>query len=36
MLKRVAMVLCGLVLVGGSVSGMIPEARAADVPYISG
>ena len=36
MLKRVAMVLCGLVLVGGSVSGAILEARAADVPYISG
>ena len=36
MLKRVATVLCGLVLVGGSLSGVIPQARAADVPYISG
>ena len=36
MLKRVAMVFCGLVLVGGSVSVVIPEAWAADVPYISG
>ena len=36
MLKRVAMVLCGLVLVVGSVGGAVPEARAADVPYISG
>lgn len=36
MRKRVAAVLCGLVLVGGSVGGVIPKARAADVPYISG
>ena len=36
MLKRVARVLCGLVLVAGSLSGVILEARAADVPYISG
>ena len=36
MLKRAATVLCGLVLVGGSVGGVVPEARAADVPYISG
>ena len=31
MLKRVAMMLCGLVLMGA-----ITQARAADVPYISG
>ena len=30
------MVLCGLALVGGSVRGVVPEARAADVPYVSG
>ena len=40
MLKRVATVLCGLVLVGGSVgmdpAGAILEARAVDVPYVSG
>ncbi len=35
MLKRVATVLCSVVLVGGSV-GMIPGARAADVPYVTG
>jgi len=36
MRKRVAAVLCGLALVGGSVGGVIPKAHAADVPYISG
>jgi hypothetical protein len=36
MRNRVAAVLCGLVLVGGSVGGAVPKARAADVPYISG
>src|SRR5437773_9546525 len=35
MLKRVATVLCGVVLVGGSVA-MIPGARAADVTYVTG
>src|SRR5712691_1793318 len=36
MRKRVAAVLCGLALVGGSVGGAIPEARADNVPYVSG
>ena len=36
MLRRVTAVLGGLVLVGGSVGGAILEARAADVPYVSG
>ena len=36
MLKRVVTVLCGVVLVGGSAGGVIREARADNVPYISG
>ena len=36
MLKRVAAVLCGLGLVGGSIGGAVPEARADNVPYVSG
>ena len=36
MLKRVVTVLCGVVLVGGSVGGVIREARADNVPYVSG
>ncbi len=40
MLKHVGTVLCGLVLVGGSIGvghvRTVMEARAADVPYVSG
>jgi len=36
MLKRVAAMLCGVVLVGGPIGGAVMEARAADVPYVSG
>ena len=40
MLERVATIFCGLVLVGGSIgvgpARTIREARAADVPYVSG
>ena len=36
MLKRVAAMFCGVVLVGGSIVGAIREARAENVPYVSG
>jgi hypothetical protein len=36
MLNRVAVILCSVVLVGGSVGGAIREARADNVPYVSG
>jgi hypothetical protein len=36
MLKRVAAMLCGVVLVGWSLVGMNLKAGAADVPYVTG
>jgi len=36
MFNRVAVILCSVVLVGGSVGGAIREARADNVPYVSG
>ena len=36
MLNRVAVIFCGVALVGGSVGGAIREARADNVPYVSG
>ena len=36
MLNRVAAIFCSVALVGGSVGGAIREARAGDVPYVSG